>query len=174
MDKPRLIEALNGMLAKEHACAIRYATHAALITGPYVDPVSKRFREIASDEVEHAALLRKRICVLGGIPTLKVDGGELPTALTLGEMVEENLREERGAIEEYGRILEEIPRLDVLLYETLEDILKDEQEHLEELMDLVPMSEENIPRRQLQVRRDSRAAVIARQVGDLSPPDLRD
>ena len=43
----RLIEALNRMLAKEHGCAIRYATHAALITGPYVDPVSARLREIA-------------------------------------------------------------------------------------------------------------------------------
>ena len=30
-----LVEALNGMLAKEHSCAIRYATHAAALTSPF-------------------------------------------------------------------------------------------------------------------------------------------
>ena len=60
-----LIDALNRMLAKEHACAIRYATHAALVTGPHVDPVSKRLQEIAADETAHAARLRKRIRALG-------------------------------------------------------------------------------------------------------------
>ena len=65
------------MLAKEHACAIRYATHAAMVTGPYVDPESPhRFQEIASDEIAHAGKLRERICALGGTPTMAVDGGE--------------------------------------------------------------------------------------------------
>ncbi len=140
-DDSSLIDTLNRMLAKEHACAIRYATHAALITGPHVDPVSKRLQEIASDEIVHAAKLRKRIRALGGMPTMKVDGGWHLPSLTLGDIVAENLREEREAIEEYGEILKTIPRLDALLYETLEDILKDEQEHLEELLDLVPPAE---------------------------------
>ena len=64
-DNPLLIEVLNRMLAKEHACAIRYATHAAMVVGPYVDPVSARFQEIASDEIAHAGKLRERICALG-------------------------------------------------------------------------------------------------------------
>jgi len=126
-DNPRLIEALNRMLAKEHGCAIRYATHAAMVIGPYVEPASRRFQEIASDEIAHAAKLRKRICALGGIPTMDVDGGDLRAATTLGEMIESNLQEERGAIEDYAKILRDIPRLDVLLCRTLEDFLKDEQ-----------------------------------------------
>ena len=111
-----LIDALNRMLAKEHACAIRYATHAALVGGPYVDPIVQRFQEISSDEVGHARLLRKRICALGGMPTMEVDTGNIRTAFTLSEMIEVNLLEEREAIAEYTDILKNIPRLDVLLY----------------------------------------------------------
>ena len=173
-DTPLLIEVLNRMLAKEHGCAIRYATQAAMVTGPYVDPVSARFLEIASDEIAHAGKLRKRICALGGTPTMAVDGGELQAAVTLGEMIEEDLEEERGAIEEYSRILGTIPRLNVLLCRTLEDILKDEQEHLEELMDLTPMREENASRKQIRVRLDARTGVTAQQPGHMSSLDSRD
>lgn len=173
-DNPSLVESLNRMLAKEHGCAIRYATHAAMVTGPYVDPISSRFREIASDEIEHALKLRKRICALGGTPTMKVDGGRQPVPVTLGEMIEMNILEEQEAIAEYAGILENIPRLDVLLTRTLEDILKDEQEHLEELIDLAPMREGNPSRGHKQVRLDSRTGVSAQQAGSLSSPDSRD
>lgn len=170
----RLIEDLNRMLAKEHACAIRYATHAALIAGPYVDPISQRLRGIATDEIDHASQLRKRICALGGVPTMRVDDGEIPPALTLEAILEENVREEREAIEDYGKLLDGIPRHDVLLYETLEDILKDEQEHLEELMDLIPGRKGILPRGPIRARQDSRTAAAARRAGDVPPMDSRD
>ncbi len=169
-----LIEALNRMLAKEHACAIRYATHAALVTGPYVDPVSKRFLEISSDEVDHARLLRKRICALGGKPTMEVDAGNLRDAVTLEDMIEVNLLEEREAIAEYTEILKNIPNLNVLLYETLEEILKDEQEHLEELLDLTPMKGEQGLRRQTRIPIDVRTGVTATQPEQMSSLDSRD
>jgi len=142
----RLIGVLNRMLAKEYACAIRYATYAALVSGPLVDPISSRFQEIASDELAHAGLLRKRICGLGGTPTREVESGRLREEGTLEEMVETNILEERETIEEYGAILETIPKSNVLLYKTLEDILKDEQEHLEELLRLEPRKEELLSR----------------------------
>jgi bacterioferritin len=173
-DSPLLIEVLNRMLAKEHACAIRYATHAAMVVGPYVDPVSARFQEIASDEIAHAGKLRARICALGGTPTMDVDGGQRPAAVTLGEMIETNLEEERGAIEEYSRILATIPRLNVLLCRTLEDILKDEQEHLEELLDLAPVREGDGSRRQTRVRIEARTGVTALQPEHISSLDSRD
>ncbi len=173
-DGSRLLEALNRMLAQEHACAIRYATHAALVTGPSVDPVSARFREIASDEIAHAGKLRERICALGGTPTQEVAGGDPGAASTLADMIELNILEERGAIVEYAKILEGIPRLDVLLCRTLEDILKDEQEHLEELIALTPAKEDNVSTRQIRIHRHSRAAVMARQAGDGAPAESRD
>jgi len=134
-----LIETLNRMLSREHACAIRYATHAAVMTGPFGETLSRRLKEIASDEIEHAEKLRERIFALGGAPTMDVHPDELATAPGLAKILELNIREERKAVEEYGRLLQTIPRLNVILYETVEGILRDEQEHLEELLTLMPM-----------------------------------
>lgn len=173
-DNPRLIDDLNRMLAKEHACAIRYATHASLVCGPSMDPLSARFREIAKDEISHAEKLRKRICGLGGLPTMDVDAGDLRKAVTLGEMIEINILEERGAISDYAQILATVPRLDVLLRRTLEDILKDEQEHLEELSALAPLREAQASRSQTQGRVETRTGVIAQNPADVSSLDSRD
>lgn len=166
-DNPRLIAALNRMLAKEHACSIRYATHAAMVVGPWVEPVSKRFLEISSDEIEHASKLRKRIRALGGTPTMKVDAGNLQTAGTLEEMIEVNLQEEREAVEEYTALLKSVPRLNVLLFRTLEDILQDEQEHLEELHDLLIVEKD-------QDRLEVRTGVLAQEPEQMSSIDSRD
>jgi len=141
-ENTRLIKALNRMLAKEHACAIRYATHAVLVNGPYAESVCRRFQEIASDETVHAELLRRRICALGGTPTMEVDGGPRCTDGTLAEMIKTNVLEERESIETYSAILENIPGMNILLHRTVEGILKDEQEHLEELLRLEPLKEE--------------------------------
>jgi bacterioferritin (cytochrome b1) len=170
----RLIGALNQMLAKEHGCAIRYATYAALVSGPFVDPLSSRFQEMASDELVHAGLLRKRICGLGGTPTMEVDGGRLQTDATLADMVKTGVLEEREAIRDYGIILETIPKMQVLLYRTLEDILRDESEHLEELVRLDPSQEETAssihPFHPLEDRRDGNS----HKPGQMAPLESRD
>ena len=43
------------------------------------------------------------------------------------------MREEADAIRNYTEILEMIPENDVILYETMREIIEGEQEHLEEL-----------------------------------------
>ncbi len=138
MNNKQTIESLNRMLAQEHACAIRYATHAAVITGPYAEAVSTRLREISSDEVMHAQKLRARITALGGTPTMSVQTSDLKPALRLKEILDVNITEERSAIASYKRILEGIPRMNIILFETVEELLMEEQEHLEELENLLP------------------------------------
>lgn len=133
MDKEKVLELLNDALAQEHACFIRYKTHAAVITGPYAGPVSERLNEIAEDEESHAGELRDRITGLGGSPTMSVQTADLIPATTLQEIIAVNLEEERKAIALYQEILNMIPREERLLYETIEHILEDEQEHKEEL-----------------------------------------
>jgi bacterioferritin len=132
-----LLEALNGMLAQEHACAIRYATHAVMVNGPSAEAVATRLREICADEIAHAEKLRKRILALGGVPTMDVQKDDLKAASTLEGILDINVHEERAAIEKYKKILETIPRTDALLYTSIEEILRDEQEHLEELRNLL-------------------------------------
>jgi len=131
--KEKLLKMLNNALAQEHACQIRYLTHAAVITGPYAELVANRLKEIAEDEKNHAIQLRDRITALGGTPTMEVADKDLIHAKTLKEILDVNIREEEGAIQLYGSILEAVGHEGAILFETVEDILKDEQEHKEEL-----------------------------------------
>lgn len=133
MKDEKLIETLNKMLSQEHACAIRYATHAAVVVGPYADTIQARLKEIATDEISHAEKLRDRILALGGMPTLEVNCEDLKPAKTLSQILEINLEEEKDAIRHYTEILNSIPSSNAILFQTIQAILSDEQEHLEEL-----------------------------------------
>lgn len=132
-NKQKVIALLNEVLEQEHSCNIRYRTHAAWVKGPHAESVSARLKEIANDEQSHADQLRDRILVLGGIPSMKVRVPDLIEARELTRILHVNIKEEKAAIVNYTLILDEIPRNEMLLYETIEHILQDEQEHLEEL-----------------------------------------
>jgi bacterioferritin len=133
MNKKKIIEALNEALAQEHACFIRYLTHAAVITGPYAEPIAARLKDIAEDEEAHAQKLRDRIAGLGGTPTMRVEQKDLVMASSLKDILEVNLKEEEKAIAMYRALLKEAGQEGELLFETIEHILQDEQEHKEEL-----------------------------------------
>ena len=137
MDRDKIINALNEALAQEHGCYVRYKTHAAVITGPYAEAVANRLKEIAGDESDHAEKLRDRITALGGTPTMETAKEELIAATTLKQILAVNLKEEAKAINHYKSILNMVDRTeDILLYEVIEDIIEDEQEHREELNQL--------------------------------------
>ncbi|HEX9723091.1 MAG TPA: ferritin-like domain-containing protein [Vicinamibacteria bacterium] len=133
MTNDQIIDSLNRMLSQEHACAIRYATHAALVSGPYAEAVATRLKEIATDEQMHAEQLRDRIVGLGGTPTMDVRKEDLKPATTLDEIIDVNVDEEKDAIRSYTKILESLSPSNVILFQTIQTILRDEQEHLEEL-----------------------------------------
>lgn len=121
----------------EHASYIRYLTHAAVVTGPYAEPIAARLKKIGQEEAEHAEQLRDRIVALGGTPTLEVEKVEGVMATQLEKILEINIREEKRAIQVYQEILKAIPHdTETLLYETIEHILTDEMEDLEELIRL--------------------------------------
>jgi bacterioferritin len=131
--KEKLIKMLNEALAQEHACQIRYLTHAAVITGRYGELVGNRLKEIAEDEKNHAIQLRDRITALGGTPTMEIATESLIHARTWKEILQVNLEEEETAIKLYRSILHAVGQEEEILYETVEDILKDEQEHTKKL-----------------------------------------
>jgi bacterioferritin len=133
MDREKIVKALNEALAQEHGCNIRYSTHAAVVSGPYAEAVANRLKEIAKDEQAHADKLRDRITALGGVPTMDVAKEELIPAKALKEILAVNLKEEAKAINHYQSILKMVDRDDIILYEVIEDIIEDEQEHREEL-----------------------------------------
>ena len=131
-----MIELLNNTLEQEHACVIRYLTHAAVVSGPYAEAVTARLREIASDELSHAEKLRERIVALGGIPSMQVHTEGLLQAITLEDITRINIDEEKKAVDAYTEIMHQVPHDYVILYKTLEELIQDEEEHIEELENL--------------------------------------
>ena len=92
-------------------------------------------KEIAEDEKTHAAQLRDRITALAGTPTMEIATKDL-IARTLKDILRVNIAEEEAAIKMYRSMLDSVGHDGTILYETIEDILKDEQEHKEELQRL--------------------------------------
>ena len=131
LDKTKLIKLMNEGLEMEYASYIQYVTQAAITTGPYAEGLIARFEEIASDEAKHAKILRARIAALGGIPTTTV--GEMQIHKDSMQAVKINLKYERDTVDFYRKLLNLIPHDEVILYEAIEHVLQDSQEHVEEL-----------------------------------------
>ncbi|MBI2495463.1 MAG: ferritin-like domain-containing protein [Candidatus Omnitrophica bacterium] len=131
LDQKKLIQLMNEGLEMEHASHIQYVTQAAITTGPYAEGLIARFEEIAADEAGHAKILRARIAALGGTPTTKV--GEIQIHQDSLKAVKINLKYERQTVDFYRKLLNLIPHDEVILYEAIEHILQDSQEHVEEL-----------------------------------------
>ena len=135
LDKAKIIQLMNEGLALEYASHIQYVTQAAITRGPYAEGLIARFEEIASDEAAHAKILRARIAALGGTPTTKV--GEIQIHEDGLKAVKINLKYERDTVTFYQKLLNLIPHDEVILYEAIEHVLQDSQEHVEELERLV-------------------------------------
>ncbi len=134
MDKKKMIGLLNRALAMEQASAIRYRTQAATLTGPHAPVYAAMFKESATESDGHAEKLRERIAGLGGAPTLEVEATEVPFPTDLAGMIEFDHGEEEKAVVLYQEILRSIPHdKETLLHETVEHILTDEMEDLEEM-----------------------------------------
>jgi len=135
LDKAKVIRLMNEGLEMEYASYIQYVTQAAIARGPYAEGLIARFEEIAQDEAKHAKILRSRIAALDGTPTTKV--GEIQVHKDSLQAVKINLRYERDTVAFYRRLLNLIPHDEVILYEAIEHVLQDSQEHVEELERLV-------------------------------------
>ena len=131
LDKAKVVQLMNEGLGMEYASYIQYVTQAAITTGPYADGLIARFEEIASDEAEHAKILRGRLAALGATPTTKV--GAIQIHEDGLKAVKINLKYERETVAFYQKLLNLIPHDEVILYEAIEHVLQDSQEHVEEL-----------------------------------------
>ena len=131
LNKAKIIQMMNEGLEMEYASQIQYLTQAAITTGPYAEGLIARFEEIASDETEHAKILRQRIAALGGTPTTKV--GKIQIHKDSLQAVKINLKYERDTVAFYRKLINLIPHDEVILYESIEHVLQDSQEHVEEL-----------------------------------------
>jgi len=142
-DREKVVELLNAALATEIVCVLRYRRHYFMSSGLASEPVAAEFLEHANEEQAHADLLAQRITELNGEPDFDPDTlaarahSEYVEGSTLRQMIAEDLVAERVAIESYTEMIRFIGDDDPTTRRLLETILAKEEEHANDLTDLM-------------------------------------
>ncbi len=134
MDKKQIVDILNKVRTEELTAIMQYLQHHYLAKGINSPVVSEIFRALSLVEMKHAYMLAERITALGGIPTTKPDKINVPKKLE--DMIKENCKVEEGAIEDFRGYIKEVSE-DTTTRRLLEDILVDEEGHLDQLRTLL-------------------------------------
>lgn len=134
-----IVALLNGALATELVCAMRYRRHHFTADGLAAPKIAEEFLVHANEELAHADRLARRIIQLGGKPDFSPDSliarshAAYDESLDLKDMMRSDLVAERVAIESYSQMIAMMRAKDPTTRRLLEDILSDEQGHAEEL-----------------------------------------
>jgi bacterioferritin len=144
LDPKQAIELLQTALATEIVCVLRYTMHAVTATGIASEGPKEEFEQHAKDEREHMETIAERINQLGGTPDFNPEGLATRSAsqygasdLDLVGMLKENLIAERIAIEHYRELVRFFGEKDPTTRIMLEGILAKEEEHANDMHDLL-------------------------------------
>ncbi|CAB3680711.1 ferritin-like domain-containing protein [Paraburkholderia rhynchosiae] len=142
-DRETVVKLLNDALATEIVCTLRYKRHHFMAKGINSEAVAAEFAEHATEEQEHADRIAERIVQLGGEPDFAPDGlktrahSEYKEGQDLTDMIRENLIAERIAIDTYREIVRYLGEKDVTTRRLFEEILAVEEEHADDMADLL-------------------------------------
>lgn len=143
LDRDTAVKVLNEALATEIVCTLRYRYHYFAAKGINSEAVKAEFLEHANEEQLHADQLAERISQLGGNPNLSPEGmltrshSEYVEGHSLIEMIKENLVAERVAIESYSEMIRFFGENDPTSRRLMEEILAKEEEHANDMVDLL-------------------------------------
>lgn len=143
LDPKKAVALLNEALATELVCVLRYRFHYFMASGLHSQAVKEEFREHADEEQEHADRIAERIKQLGGKPEMNPailterSHSEFREGETLAGMIREDLVAERIAIETYRDMVRFFGEKDPTSRIMMEEILAKEEEHADELADLL-------------------------------------
>lgn len=142
-DREAVIKLLNGALATEIVCMLRYRRHHFMAEGLEAKSIAEEFLLHATEEQGHADEIARRITQLKGEPNLSPEGmlarshSEYVEGRTLDDMIRENLVAERVAIESYGELIRYLGDDDPTTRRMLEGILAKEEEHADDMSSLL-------------------------------------
>lgn len=143
-DRNTVIKLLNEALATELVCTLRYKRHYFMAKGIHAEAVATEFAEHAREEQQHADMIAERIVQLCGEPDFNPVGlaersaAEYVEGEDLVSMIKEDLVAERIAIDTYREMIEYVKETDSTTRRMLEEILAKEEEHADELAELLP------------------------------------
>lgn len=142
-NKEKIIAILNEALATELVCVLRYRQHHFTAKGMNSEEVAAEFLVHSQEEQGHADRIAARISQLDGNPEMdpsKITGrshAQYVECEKLEDMIKENLVAERIAIESYLEMIHYIGDSDPTTRRMLEDILAVEEEHADDLANLL-------------------------------------
>lgn len=142
-NREQIIAVLNDVLATELVCVLRYKRHFFTASGIHADAVKAEFLQHANEEQQHADWIAQRIVQLNGDPNFNPAGlaershSEYAEGSDLLSMIREDLVAERIAIDSYAEIIRWLGDADPTTRRMIEDILKMEEEHAEDLASLL-------------------------------------
>lgn len=142
-DVKQAVNVLNSALATELVCVLRYKRHYYMSRGIYKDAVAEEFLQHANEEQEHADMIAERITQLGGEPDFNPEGlasrshSEYREGDSMIDMIRENLVAERVAIESYREMIRFFGENDPTTRRMVEQILAVEEEHANDMVDLL-------------------------------------
>lgn len=134
---------LNAALATEIMCVMRYRHHQIIAKGLDGPQIVAEFAEHADDEQRHMMMIAERINQLGGNPDFNPGTVLSRTATEYGQgrdvlkLVQDDLVAERIAIMVYRELIQWFGSSDPTTRRMLESILKDEEDHADDLSDLL-------------------------------------
>ena len=143
LDLTHAHQLLNAALATEIMCVMRYRHHQIIAKGIDKPQVAAEFQEHGDDEQRHMMMIAERINQLGGNPDFNPGTVPQRTATEYGtgrdllKLIEEDLIAERIAIMVYRELIEWFGSGDPTTRRMLEEILKDEEDHADDLADLL-------------------------------------
>ena len=142
-DRGEVLKLLNESLATELVCVLRYRRHYFMARGIHAKGVAEEFLAHSNEELGHADQIAARIVQLGGEPDFRPDGltershAEYVEGKTLVEMIKEDLVAERIAIDSYRELIQYLGERDPTTTHMFKGILAVEEEHADELADLL-------------------------------------
>jgi bacterioferritin len=139
----QVYEILNAALASEIVCVLRYKQHYYMTTSIHQEQLQDLFKDHWEEEEGHLQRIADRIKELGGVPNLDPNGigsrafSKFESGHTLADLLREDLLAERVVIKIYGDIIRFFGDKDPVSRRMFEDILADEEDHADEIADLL-------------------------------------
>lgn len=136
MASKELLAMMNKAIAMEMQVAIQYMWQHVQWSGVKHFAVKDELESIAVEEMKHAETIAERLFYLGEKPTTK------PTPIFVGdslkEMIEQNKKDEEGAIKLYKEILDKAWKEgDHTTHRLFRQILSDEEDHHDTFVSLL-------------------------------------
>jgi bacterioferritin len=139
----RVYEVLNAALSSEIICVLRYQQHYYMTTSIHQAQLQAMFKEHWQDEQGHLERIAERIKQLGGVPNFDPEGitsrafSSFKSGHTLADLLREDLVAERVVIKIYGDVVTFFGSADPVSRRLFEELLQDEEDHADDIADLL-------------------------------------